>query len=229
MAAHHGLSRREAIRRAALLAGASALPFGYLAASEQPVAAWVAAVPPAAAGPGYGKDPALLHPAPAPWPRTLSHSQRHLVSVLADIVLPADAEAPAASSVGVTDVIDEWVSAPYPEQQRHRALILSGLAWCDREALRRHGADFARIASAQQLAIVDTIADSERLSDPALVEPARFFDQFRQLTVGAYYTSPEGLRELGYEGNVPIAGDYPGPSDEAMAHLNEQLARLGLS
>ena len=36
------------------------------------------------------------------------------------------------------------------------------------------------------------------------------------------------MRELGYQGNVAIAGDYPGPTEAAMAHLNEQLEKLGL-
>ena len=79
------------------------------------------------------------------------------------------------------------------------------------------------------LAIIDDIAYPDRPASQDLEGPRQFFAGLRQLAAGAYYTSPEGVRELGYMGNVPIAGDYPGPSDEAMDHLEEQLAVLGLS
>ena len=32
------------------------------------------------------------------------------------------------------------------------------------------------------------------------------------LTTGAYYTSEPGVAELGYVGNEPLEGDYPGPT-----------------
>ena len=49
------------------------------------------------------------------------------------------------------------------------------------------------------------------------------------LTTGAYYTSEQGIEELGYVGNVAIQGDYPGPTKEALAHLEQVLADLKLS
>jgi hypothetical protein len=49
--------------------------------------------------------------------------------------LPADANSPAASAVGVPAFIDEWVSAPYPDQQQHRGVIRGGLAWLNTEAV----------------------------------------------------------------------------------------------
>ena len=36
------------------------------------------------------------------------------------------------------DFVDEWVSAPYPEQQSDRKVIFTGLEWVDAEAAR-HG------------------------------------------------------------------------------------------
>jgi hypothetical protein len=47
--------------------------------------------------------------------------------------------------------------------------------------------------------------------------------------LAAFFCTPEGCKDIGYLGNVPIAGDYPGPSDEAKAHLDQVLAELGLS
>ncbi|MBT5682665.1 MAG: gluconate 2-dehydrogenase subunit 3 family protein, partial [Gammaproteobacteria bacterium] len=45
----------------------------------------------------------------------------------------------------------------------------------------------------------------------------------------AYFASPEGTKDIGYIGNTPIAGDYPGPTPEAMAHLDKMLSDLGLT
>ncbi|NRA79786.1 MAG: gluconate 2-dehydrogenase subunit 3 family protein, partial [Pseudoalteromonas sp.] len=52
---------------------------------------------------------------------------------------------------------------------------------------------------------------------------------FKELVLAAFFCTPEGCKDIGYLGNVPIAGDYPGPSDEAKAHLDQVLAELGLS
>ena len=65
---------------------------------------------------------------------------------------------------------------------------------------------------------------------PAGLEtPKLFFSGLRALVVGAFFTSPEGMRDLGYIGNTPIYGDYPGPTPEAMVHLESLVENLGLS
>ncbi len=56
-----------------------------------------------------------------------------------------------------------------------------------------------------------------------------FFERFRFLSVGAFYTTEAGIKDIGYIGNVPISGEYPGPSAEAMTHLAGVLEQLGLS
>ena len=38
----------------------------------------------------------------------------------------ASGSAPSASSLGVPDFVDEWVSAPYPDQVKDRPIILDG-------------------------------------------------------------------------------------------------------
>ena len=52
------------------------------------------------------------------WPLTLTKEQRATATALCDLIIPADDTSPAASSVGVVDFIDEWISAPYPEHAR---------------------------------------------------------------------------------------------------------------
>jgi hypothetical protein len=36
------------------------------------------------------------------------------------------------------------------------------------------------------------------------------------------------MEDVGYIGNVPISGEYPGPSKDAMTHLAGVLKQLGL-
>lgn len=226
-----GINRRESLRRVGLMAVATGMPFSFSASAEATATPWQMLDLTPINGPGYGTDPNLIHPEPAPWPKTLSEAQLELVSSLADILLPAEGELPAASAVGVPEVIDEWISAPYPMQQGHRVLLLSGLAWCDRESHRRFANPFTAADVPSQLAIIEDIAYPIQPDQPkqqGLEGPRQFFSGLRQLVTGAYYTSPAGVRELGYLGNVAIAGDYPGPTKEAMAHLEKMAADLGL-
>ncbi|MEQ9450669.1 MAG: gluconate 2-dehydrogenase subunit 3 family protein [Pseudomonadales bacterium] len=221
------LSRRAALRWMTALSGGmaiSAVAPGYADESGQ-YAPWpqMKLAPVQAAG--YGTDPDLITPAPAPWPRLLTTAQRQTSAVLADIIVPREGQVPAASEVGVVELIDEWVSAPYPQQQGYRQSIIPGLAWLDDEAGLRFGTGFVQLSTDQQLAIVDDIATP---GEASLSAAHAFFVNFRTLVVGGFYTSPAGSRDLGYLGNVPIAGDYPGPSPAAMAHLNELLAELKL-
>jgi hypothetical protein len=171
---------------------------------------------------GYGTDPDLLHPT-APWPRTLTRAQLQTAALLCDFILPASADAPSAAALGVPDFIDEWVSAPYPAQMADRPVILDGLNWLADEA--RYGFDLLHMAPAERAALFAGL--TRRPSDPALVAPHAFFRRFRSLTIGAYYTTEAGFKQIGYIGNVPLAS-YPGPSDEVTVVLDRELKKLGL-
>jgi hypothetical protein len=160
---------------------------------------------------GYGTDPDLtVNSQPGmPWPLSLSEPQRQLAAVLSDIIIPADGVSPSASAAGVVDFIDEWVSAPYPRFLRDRGIVLGGFAWLDAESRRRFGKDFTGAESAGQMAICDDICDPARAA-AALRDAAQFFTHYRDLTAGAFYTSPIGRKDLNYVGNVPLA-TFDGP------------------
>jgi hypothetical protein len=165
-------------------------------------------------GEGYGTDPNLIaihHPGEF-WPLTLSPPQRQLASLLADLIIPADAHSPAASSVGVVDFIDEWISAPYPVQRHDRPIVLEGFHWLDAESRRRFGKDFIKVAAAQHAAICDDICDATRAAAKHR-SAARFFALYRDLTAGAFYSTPVGRKDLNYIGNVPLTEFEPPPAD----------------
>ena len=168
---------------------------------------------------GYGTDPELnknYKPGDF-WALTFTAGQRRSATALCDVIIPADAKSPAASAVGVPDFIDEWISAPYPGHDKDRALILDGLVWIDAESQKRFGNDFADLIASQQRALCDDICYVPK-AKPEFKTAALFFNKFRDLTSGGFYTTPEGMKDLGYVGNVPIA-TYEGPTPAALKHL----------
>jgi hypothetical protein len=175
----------------------------------------------AAPGParGYGMDPNLTksYKPGDLWPLTLTDDQRQTTAALCDTVIPADEHSQAASALGVPDFIDEWISAPYPDQVLDRTVILEGLAWIDAESNRRFGMGFASGGHRERRSICDDICDP-RSAAPQFAKAAHFFDRFRTLATGGFYTTPEGMKDIGYIGNVPLAS-FDGPPQELLQRL----------
>ncbi len=168
----------------------------------------------AAGARGIGTDPNLLKKE-IPWPLVLSDAEKRAVTALADVIIPADEHGPAASKVGVTEFLDEWVSAPYEQQESDRKVIQTGLAWLDAEATARFGKGFAECAGEQHTALLDDIV---RDGSEANKKAFSFFKLFRDRAAGGYYSTPVGWEAIGYVGNKPIA-EFPGPPPEVLKHL----------
>jgi hypothetical protein len=183
-----------------------------------------AKIPDARVEGGYGFDPKLVktYKPGEVWPLTMTDAQKRTATALADMILPADQYGPAASEVGVVEMIDEWVSAPYPQQKSDRPVVLEGLAWMDAESARRFGKDktFADLGDSQKRAVCDDIAFPSK-AKPDHRKAAEFFARFRSLCAGAYYATPQGWKAIGYVGNVPLE-KFEGPPPEV-------LERLGLT
>jgi len=160
---------------------------------------------------GYGTDPDLLKEwkPGGPWPLTLGVAARLTTAALCDLIIPADERSPAASAVGVVDFIDEWISAPYPQQRGDRDIVLQGLVWIDAEAQKRFGKAFAALDEKQKGAIADDVCSPSKAS-AEFAGPAKFFSKFRDLTAGGFYTTPVGMKDIGYTGNVPLE-KFDGP------------------
>jgi hypothetical protein len=172
-----------------------------------------------AAARGYGQDPKILEtykPGDL-WPLTFTKEQRRTASALCDVIIPADEKSPSASQLGVHDFIDEWISAPYPAQQEDRKIILGGLSWLDSESKKRFKKAFVDLSDDQRRQMCDDIC-YEPKAKPAMKKPAQFFARFRDLTAGGFYTTPEGMKDIQYLGNVPLT-KFDGPPPEVLAYL----------
>ena len=204
------VDRRTALKWVLAASAALQLPAGTALAQET-----------AKSVTGYGKDPNLLkiHQVGELWPLTLTPAQRTTATVLSDLIIPADEHSPAASKVGVVDFIDEWISAPYAANQRDKPVVIEGLAWLDTESQRRFKNKFSALTENERIAICDDISAAKPADQFA--QATTFFSRYRALTAGGYYTTPVGMKDLRYVGNVAMT-TFEGPPPEV-------LKRLGLT
>ena len=211
------MDRRHALK---IMAIAAATP-GLVSCEPSAPGDDVASVPAPTSNPrakGTAADPDLVAPV-VPWQRSLAADELASLAVLCDVIIPADERSPSASQVGAPDFIDEWVSAPYPRNERDAVLIRGGLVWLDTESAERFGEGlrFRDLTSEQQHAICDDICFLPDASEQYEMG-ARFFDRVRYLTSTAFWTSTEGMTDLEYIGNVPMA-EWDSPPPEVLRHL----------
>lgn len=177
-------------------------------------------------GPSYGYDPDRMTPA-TPWPLTMSSQQLALTARLSAVIIPADDGGPSAEDLGAHHYVNEWVSAPYPEQKQDRADILRLLDIIETDCRNRFGVSSADASPASLSKVLDEFAWLDRVA-VGREEDAAAFVRLRRIVIGAYAMSEQGRADIGYVGNIPIGGAYPGPTDEALAHLNAALKEVGL-
>jgi hypothetical protein len=194
------LSRRQAIQLILATTTVAAMNQSFVFGADAPAT--------------LGFDPDLLKKE-IPWPRLLTKDEKETLSQLVDLLIPADEHGPAASEVGVVDFLDEWISAPYPSQLKDRDAIREGVKRFDALAQQRHKQDFRKLDSEQQTALLEAIATN------GTEENKRVFSSFkliRDRAAAGYYTTREGWKAIGYVGNMPIAGNFPAPTPEALKH-----------
>jgi hypothetical protein len=149
----------------------------------------------------------------------LSASQRDMVAVLAELIIP-DTDTPGAGKAGVPTFIEHIVTSWYLPAER--AIFVAGLAELDADCVKRFGLGFADCSDEQRS---DALSASEAASiafrnaekNPAMGiqgEPdadSPFFHKLKELTVLGYYTSEVGsTTELNYN---PIPGRFDGDVD----------------
>ncbi|MCC6316531.1 MAG: gluconate 2-dehydrogenase subunit 3 family protein [Gemmatimonadaceae bacterium] len=214
-----GRSRRRALQVLAVAAVTPALPSPGFGAPATPDPAVVEPdeSQATAAGPrGTPSDPDLLRPR-ITWSNKLTAPEMVTLTALCDMIIPADSRSPSASAVGVPGYINHWVSAPYDGNQRELVRLRGGLAWLNTESRRRFGRTFARASTTQRAAICDDICFLPN-ARPEHRAAARFFDRVRDLTAEGFYTTDEGMKDIGYVGNVALPR-FDGPPPAVLKHL----------
>lgn len=213
-----GIKRREALRVLAVAASLpilDSLPLSHAnaqAASRPPATPGARPAQPASlqSGPrGTAADPDLLRPK-KDWPRKLTTSEMATLSALADVIIPADAKSPSASTVGAHLYINEHVSAPYEGNARDLVRVRGGVAWLNLESHKRFGRSFVKLTSTEKTQICDDICYLPN-AKAEFQQGARFFDLVRDLTSTGFYTTDAGMKDLGYIGNMALPKWDPVP------------------
>jgi gluconate 2-dehydrogenase gamma chain len=211
-----GMPRRDALRAMAAAAvvpmlaeSAAAAPAPVPAVTREPLPLLDDALQPVRRkGPrGTPSDP-VLQVAKADWKMQLSLRELTTLTALCDMIIPADAKSPAASTVGAPGFINEWASRPGGESSLVR--VRGGLAWLDRESQTRFGKRFHLATNAQRTQICDDICYLPK-AKPEHQFAAQFFDTIRDQTATAFYTTPQGWKDIGYIGNVALP-KFEGPN-----------------
>ncbi len=134
------------------------------------------------------------------------------ISVLADIIIPADGVSGSATDAGVPAFI-EFMVKDIPSYQTP---MRGGLKWLDVQSQKRYGTVFVDSNDEQRLQLIDDIAYPAK-ARPEMQQGVAFFALVRNLTASGFFTSEIGVKDIGYVGNRP--GVWEGvPEDVLQAH-----------
>ena len=146
-------------------------------------------------------------------PKFFTASEFKLVRTLADIIIPKDERSGSASDVGVPEFMDFMMI----DQPNRQVAMRGGLAWLDVECQQRYDKIFVDCTDAERTAVLDDIAWPAK-AKPEMRHGVAFFNNFRDLTAGGFWTTRMGIDDLQYMGNRSVAR-WNGCPPEALKKL----------
>jgi hypothetical protein len=129
-------------------------------------------------------------------PRFFQPHEYKSLQILADLIVPADAESKGALDAHAPEFIDVLCS----RNDELGSIYTGGLAWLEAAMRRRYSAGFVDAGQEQRVEMLNLIA-YRRNSTPELAPGIHFFAWARKMVVDAYYTHPAGIAQVGYMGN----------------------------
>jgi|TARA_B100001123_G_scaffold387276_1_gene462397 gluconate 2-dehydrogenase gamma chain len=156
-------------------------------------------------------------------PVQLTDHEFRTVSRLAELIVPADTRGGSAVDAGAPEFIDLLCS----QNAQLTTIYQNGTRWLDATIRERSGNNFIDTSIEAQTDLLDELVEAERGdSSNTLSEGVSFFGWVRRMSVDAYYTSPIGIRDIGYQGNR-VLSSYETPS-EAIDFVTRVADDLGL-
>ncbi|HEX2165959.1 MAG TPA: gluconate 2-dehydrogenase subunit 3 family protein [Longimicrobiales bacterium] len=147
-------------------------------------------------------------------PQFFTPAEWRTVSVLADMVIPADEKSGSATDAQVPEFMDFMLNETSDSRQQQ---FRDGLGWLDSETRRRHGVAFAEATDAQRRDVLDDIAWPDR-APQELEGGVEFFNRFRDMTAAGFFSSRIGYEDLEFRGNEFVA-QWQGCPQEALDKL----------
>jgi hypothetical protein len=155
--------------------------------------------------------------------QTFDDHQWETVKVLCDLIIPADERSGSATQAEVPEFLDDWIAyrTDQDTDEHLKTQIFGGLMWLDHESNTEFGQDFIKASLDQQKKLLDRIAYPKRAAkeDEAQV---RFFSEFRSLTIGGFFSSKVGVKDLPYLGNTAVA-HWQGCDPKVWAIIEDRL------
>lgn len=140
----------------------------------------------------------------ADWkPVFMSEHQNNTLVVLSDFMIPST-DTPGAKEALVNRFLDLLMSVENQDTQR---AFVEALAYIDGACMERYKSAFIYMQREQQIEFLNLIAYPHSQStwgEPVEDFPGyNHFQKLKQWIVGAYYSSPIGLKEIGWNGEFP--------------------------
>ena len=134
--------------------------------------------------------------------RILTSSQFETLSILCDLIVPADERSCSAREAGVP----EFLGFLCQKNDQYMQQIGSGLSWIEGYCIDRYGRPFNGLSPEFQTTVLDQIATAPRNGAPKELMPGiTFFAALRRDVLSAFFTSKVGIRDLEYQGNVQLS------------------------
>ena len=129
--------------------------------------------------------------------RFFTPAEMAVVTIISELIIPADAHSPGAKEAEVPNFIDLMVSET---PQETRSLWRDGLAAIEKMSQSKFSKAFADASTEQQIKLLTEVSENE--FKPKTLEE-RFFVAIKTLTINGYYTSEIGIhQDLQYKGNT---------------------------
>jgi len=195
------MNRRELLRN-------SLLTFGAAATVNIPVEALIFA----------SGDNAWHELARPDWkPVFLNAQQNETLTALGETIIPAT-DTPGAKEALVNRFVDLVLSVLPPETQHE---FLESLIWFDTGATERYKVTFVNLSDAEKQDFLNLVAwphtQVQWGETDANFDGHQHFDRMKRWIAGAYYSSPVGLKELGWDG-WPARGTFKGCEHQPSEH-----------
>jgi len=146
-------------------------------------------------------------------PKFFTAHEYATVSVLVDLIIPKDERSGSATDAGVPEFMDFMMI----DQPARQTAMRGGLAWIDRECLRRYDKTFLASSATERAAVLDDISWPQK-ARPEMSHGVAFFTSFRDLTASGFWTTKMGMDDLQYMGNVFVP-EWKGCPGAAMKKL----------
>jgi hypothetical protein len=118
----------------------------------------------------------------------------------------SEAIVPGSTTAKVAPFLDQLLAVELPQTQR---IFLSALGAFDMAAIQKHGKAWKSIAAAEQDAILQAASTGESGRASGTTTLRDHFQTLKGWISGAYYSSEQGMKELGWTGNV-FHAELPG-------------------